>query len=87
MKNKIIGFVAGILCSVFFIGCTAAVSAGTNFGFTEKDSYSLFSIRVCDKISDYVDNETGVHYFAIFDDASLNALCPRYNADGTLMVE
>ena len=31
------------------------------------------------KLVDYVDEQTGVHYLLVFDDNSLNSLCPRYN--------
>lgn len=50
------------------------------------EKYNLGSVRFT-KLADYVDEQTGVHYLLVYDENSLNSLCPRYNADGTLMVE
>lgn len=85
-KNRImlfcvIGLVIGML-----IGCGTGVYANS-FYFRENDSQGMWRIGMPNKLADYVDEQTGVHYLLVYDEDSLNSLCPRYNADGTLMVE
>jgi len=44
-----------------------------------------------DEVSEYRDKDTGVHYFILFQNNGANgtggAMCPRYNADGSLYVD
>lgn len=83
--NKIyVCFLISFLMGILFIG--VPVYAASKFHMKEIDSFSIFSIRITDKIAVWVDEETGVEYLAVFDDKSLNALTPRYNSDGTLMI-
>ena len=88
MKNrKNLGLIViAFVCGCLFMSAIPA-SAKSKFGFTETDKFNIWSIRMTDRVSDWVDDETGVHYLAIFDDESLNALCPRYNSDGEIMVD
>ena len=80
-----------LITTAFICGCLFMIalpaSAKSKFGFTETGSYNKFSMRWTDQVCDWIDDETCVHYWAVFDDESLNALCPRYNADGEIMVE
>lgn len=85
MKQTIKGIIIGIVICTAFTGITSY--AKTRFGFTENDHWSIFSIRMSDRITDYVDDETGVHYLVVFDDSSMNAICPRYTEDGKIMVD
>lgn len=86
MKNKIIPMIIGLSVGLL-VGCTTIPTVAETFGFTEADSWGMFRVGLTDSIKDFVDKETGVHYLAVFDDSSLNAICPRYNSDGSLMVD
>ena len=77
----ILGTIIGILIVSFY------ADAKGNLDFTENDHWNLFSIRFTDRITDYVDDETGVHYLVVFDHESMNAICPRYDKDGKVMVD
>lgn len=78
MKKKIILAVLVMLVAVS--GC----------GFTKKSSVKnetacsdmLIKVAGDDVCSEWIDVETGVHYFCV---NSVN-LCPRYRADGSLVV-
>lgn len=85
MKKTLIGVIIGIVICTTFTGITSY--AKTRFGFTENDHWGKFSIRMSDRITDYVDDETGVHYLVVFDNSSMNAICPRYTKDGKIMVD
>lgn len=85
MMKKIGSILFGIILGTLIIGIPV-YAKNTKFHMTEVDSMSTFSIRISDKVSVWVDDETGVEYFAVFDDSSLNALTPRYNADGSLKI-
>ena len=84
-KQMVKGIVIGIAVCVVTSGITSC--AKTAFGFTENNHWNLFSLRFTDRITDFVDDETGVHYLVVFDDESMNAICPRYNKDGSIMVD
>lgn len=85
MKKTLIGVIIGIVICTTFTGITSY--AKTRFGFTENDHWNLFSLRFTDRITDFVDDETGVHYLVVFDDESMNAICPRYDKGGNIMVD
>lgn len=80
-----------LMATAFICGClfmsVLPTTAKSKFGFTQNDSFSIWSVRFTDKVCDWVDDETGVHYLAIFDDKSLNAMCPRYDSDGKIMID
>ena len=85
MKKTLIGIILGIVMCTAFTSITSY--AKTKFGFTENASWDKFSVRWTDRITDYVDDETGVHYLVVFDSSSMNAICPRYDKDGKIMVD
>lgn len=85
MKQTLRGVILGIMLAA--TACSATSYAKTAFGFTENDHWTTFSLRMSDRITDYVDDQTGVHYLVVFDDSSMNAICPRYTKDGEIMID
>ncbi len=59
----------------------------------ERKQRDLFEfVQACnDEVNEYRDKDTGVHYFILFESKGANgtggAMCPRYNADGSLYVD
>ena len=86
IKKFILGIGIGLLAGIV-IGCGGTVIANT-FNFTETDSTSMYwRIGFANCISNYVDDETGVNYLILYDEDSMVGICPRYNTDGTLMIQ
>lgn len=67
-----------ITLSLTFCFCACEVKNDTRNEISVNKA-STFS--VCD----YIDPETGVHYL-LYKKGDSGGICPRYNADGTLMV-
>lgn len=67
-----------LLLSTVIIGvaCSKKNDTRSNLSVNDADSFS---------IKDYVDPETGVHYL-LYEDGDAGGICPRYNADGSIMV-
>ena len=75
MKKRIL---LGMIVVVFLLsGCSKSAS------ITETEcSGLLIKVSGFGPCTEWVDSETGVHYFCVND----VSLCPRYNADGSLMI-
>ena len=79
MKKKVfILIIATIACLIFGCGETTMAQKQSN-NFMERIGGDEF-------IREYVDTETGVHYLVVLRDGR-GAICPRYNADGSLYVD
>lgn len=76
----LLGLFIGLLA-----GCGSVAVAG-GLHMSELEHQSSFSLRLSDAIEIWRDDETGVEYFIIYDNESMNAMCPRYNTDGTLYI-
>lgn len=77
----LIGFIFGAV-----IGCGTLTYAET-FHFSKVDSQTVWGIVLKDTLYDFVDDETGVHYLMFQGSEEVTAICPRYNSDGSLMVD
>ena len=75
MKKVILFF--GIL-SLSLCLCACEVKDDTRNAVSKNQADSFY-------VSDYVDPDTGVHYL-MYQKGDSGGICPRYNADGTLMV-
>ena len=77
----LIGFIFGSV-----IGC-GTMTYADSFHFSEVDSQTIWDIVFKDTLYDFVDDGTGVHYLMFQGSEGVTAICPRYNADGSLMVD
>lgn len=77
--KKIIFVVCAVLVSLFVFGCTTEANGDSRscLKMYHEDGY------VCT----VKDSETGVNYIVICCGGQDNAICPRYNADGTLYTD
>lgn len=67
-----------LILSIIIVGvaCSKQNDTRSNLSVNDVDSFA---------IKDYVDPETGVHYL-LYEDGDAGGICPRYNADGSIMV-
>lgn len=77
MKKFILGLILGIGLSIPIAVCADTFTVHYNYG-SAKDS----------NINYFVDDKTGVNYIFYEPDSRYGgyAICPRYNADGSLMI-
>ena len=75
MKKKI-ALIVSVALLAFACGC-CKIENDTATRLTEGGNY---------EVADYIDPETGVHYLLLHWTYG-SGICPRYNADGSLMVE
>lgn len=88
MKSTIIDILLVILAfTLLILTVTMPVKAAGNFKLKKVNSQPFFTVRFTDNVSEYIDTETGVHYLVVFDNDSMNAICPRYNKDGNIMID
>lgn len=80
--------VAGFICGSLFT-LSLDVDAKNGLKFKYKNSYSFVANRFShyDEISDWEDEETGVHYLVVFnEDNNIVSVTPRYNEKGKIMI-
>ena len=90
MKNKrFMALMLVILMTCFLCGCTIRVTEQVHTADDRGENTveyqcegQLKRISKTDICTEYIDVETGVHYWYVF----RSGFSPRYNADGTLMV-
>lgn len=75
MKKRILLYM--MVAVTFLIGCSKRTST-----IETECSGLLIKVSGSGPCTEWVDSETGVHYFCVND----VSLCPRYNADGSLMI-
>lgn len=81
-----LGIVAAIV-SCYANDVSAADPDGL-FNFTSTNSDSLFGeMHMDDCIVEFVDDQTGVHYIAIYEESEYRAITPRYDSDGNIMID
>ena len=79
MKNKVLIAIIGLVMMFSLVGCTNGVKSAPSdtIAVTNNDIY------------EFVDPETGVHYWIYSHGAAyqgMGGITPRLNADGTIMV-
>lgn len=84
MKKKIVAIMLLMVVGCTTVGC--GVKSESETGRTKIYNFTLLDGDTMRQIYDWVDPDTGVHYL-IVDDYRGDGLCPRYNADGTLMID
>lgn len=81
----LVGTIIGLcLCEAF------AEAKGSSLDFDNTyDSWTFhdWKMRISDKVEEWVDKDTGVHYLVIFDDSTVRAITPRYDSNGKVMVK
>ena len=85
MKQTLRGIILGIMLAATASSITSY--AKTDFNFTKNDRWSTLMLGTGDRITDYVDDQTGVHYLVVSSDQSMTAICPRYTKDGEIMID
>lgn len=78
MKKKVMFAVLVMLVTVSGCGFTVKSSVKNETACSDM----LIKVAGDDVCSEWVDYETGVHYFVV----NSVCICPRYEADGSLMV-
>lgn len=78
MKKKVMLAVLVMFAAVSGCGFTAKSSVKNETACSDM----LIKVAGDDVCSEWVDYETGVHYFVV----NSVCICPRYEADGSLMV-
>ena len=82
MKIKTSTF--GLFLSIFiFIGIIFILQGCSNPMVEDNKYYNQLTYNGANKIADYVDPETGVHYL-LYEGCGITV---RYNSDGTIMVD